>query len=322
LSETTHNVYAKVTDAAGNVSAASANLSVTVDLTGPSGIPQILTPFQGQNTGTDKTPTFRWLAVSGADYHDFQVDDSSGFSGPEIDQSWLSATQYTPSTDMPVSGVPVGSRYYLRIRALDIAGNTTAWSSQLRYVNVGRFDKDFNGDGYSDVIIGAYQYDFGGVEDRGQAYIFYGGVSMNGSLDVAMVGEARSDCLGYSVSSAGDVNGDGYCDVIVGTPKKDTSGVDFGKAYVYYGGASMNNGPDVTMAGEAAYDYFGTSVSSAGDVNGDGYCDVIVGAPYNDVGGTDSGEAYIFYGGSSMNNIPDVTMPGEWANDQFGWSVD
>jgi hypothetical protein len=181
---------------------------------------------------------------------------------------------------------------------------------------------DVNGDGYCDVIVSAPFNDPDGKVTAGEAYIFCGGASMNNVPDVTMAGETAMDSFGDSVSSAGDVNGDGYCDVIVGTPKKDTSGVDFGKAYVYYGGASMNNGPDVTMAGEAAYDYFGTSVSSAGDVNGDGYCDVIVGAPYNDVGGTDSGEAYIFYGGSSMNNIPDVTMPGEWANDQFGWSVD
>jgi len=60
LSENVHNVYAKVTDTAGNTSGASGNLQVTVDLTAPSGVPQILTPFQGANTGVDRTPTFRW----------------------------------------------------------------------------------------------------------------------------------------------------------------------------------------------------------------------------------------------------------------------
>ena len=70
----------------------------------------------------------------------------------------------------------------------------------------------------------------------------------------------------------------------------------------------MNNTADVTLTGAAANDNFGSSVSTAGDVNGDGYSDVIVGALYNDTGGTDAGRAYIYFGGASMNNIADVTL--------------
>ncbi|MBK9225917.1 MAG: FG-GAP repeat protein [Ignavibacteria bacterium] len=70
----------------------------------------------------------------------------------------------------------------------------------------------------------------------------------------------------------------------------------------------MNNIADVTMTGEAIEDYFGEPVSSAGDVNGDGYSDVIVGAAGYMQG---IGRAYIYFGGASMNNIADVTMTGE-----------
>jgi phage-related baseplate assembly protein len=170
---------------------------------------------------------------------------------------------------------------------------------------------DVNGDGYSDVIVGAYGY----LSNRGRAYIYYGGLSMNNIADVTMTGEAPGNYFGYSVSSAGDVNGDGYSDVIIGAYQINTNR---GRAYIYFGGLSMNNTADVTLNGEASNNYFGYSVSSAGDVNGDGYSDAVVGAwGYS----SDVGRAYIYYGGSSVNNIADVTMTSEITNNYFGLSV-
>ena len=87
-----------------------------------------------------------------------------------------------------------------------------------------------------------------------------------------MTGEAAENSFGSSVSTAGDVNGDGYSDVIVGAAGY-SSGT--GRAYIYFGGASIDNVADVIMTGEASSE-FGSSVSTAGDVNGDGYADVIV----------------------------------------------
>jgi hypothetical protein len=91
--------------------------------------------------------------------------------------------------------------------------------------------------------------------------------------DITMTGDSVNQKFGYSVSTAGDVNGDGYADVIVGAPGYLSN---TGRAYIYYGGPSMNNIADVILTGEAADNYFGHSVSTAGDVNGDGYADVIV----------------------------------------------
>ncbi len=136
---------------------------------------------------------------------------------------------------------------------------------------------------------------------------------MNNVADVIMTGEATGINFGVSVSSAGDVNGDGYSDVIVGAYGYSSN---TGRAYMYFGGAAMDNAADVTMTGETAGNIFGVSVSSAGDVNGDGYSDVIVGAyGYS----SSTGRAYIFFGGSSMDNIADVTMTGEAANNYFGF---
>jgi len=179
---------------------------------------------------------------------------------------------------------------------------------------------DVNGDGYSDVIVGAYGSD-SGATNAGRAYLFLGGSSMNNVADVTFTGVGANDNFGFSVAGAGDVNGDGYADVIVAAHRNDAGGVDAGRAYVYFGGSSMDNTVDVTLTGAAAGDQFGVSVASAGDVNGDGFADVIVGGFLNDTGGTDAGRAYIFHGGGSMDNIADVTLTGAAAGDFFGFSV-
>ena len=165
---------------------------------------------------------------------------------------------------------------------------------------------DVNGDGYSDVIVGANQYN----SNTGRAYVFFGGAPMDNLPDVIMTGEQVNDYFGHYVSSAGDVNKDGYLDVIVGA---DGWSSNRGRAYIYFGGQIMNSTADVIMSGQSANNAFGLSVSSAGDVNRDGYSDVIVGAQ-------SAGKAYIFFGGTSMDNAPDVTMEGGEGG-YFGCSV-
>ncbi|HSW55228.1 MAG TPA: integrin alpha, partial [Ignavibacteriaceae bacterium] len=179
---------------------------------------------------------------------------------------------------------------------------------------------DVNGDGYSDVIVGASLNDAGG-SNAGRAYIYYGGANMDNTADVILTGAAADDYFGSSVSTAGDVNGDGYSDVIVGAYGNDAGGTSAGRAYIYYGGANMDNTADVILTGAAAGDWFGSSVSTAGDVNGDGYSDVIVGAPFNDAGGTSAGRAYIYFGGANMDSTADVILTGAAAGDYFGYSV-
>ena len=179
---------------------------------------------------------------------------------------------------------------------------------------------DVNGDGYADVIVGAYRADGGGT-DRGQAYVFYGGLSMDSVADVTMTGGADEDFFGNRVSGAGDVNGDGCADVLVGAPLADGGGSNRGQAYIYFGGSSMDSVADVTMTGGADEDQLGRHLSGAGDVNGDGCADVILGAYFADGGGSNRGQAYIYYGGPSMDNAADVTMTGAADNDYLGCAV-
>jgi hypothetical protein len=179
---------------------------------------------------------------------------------------------------------------------------------------------DVNGDGYADLIVGAYGNNAGGA-DAGRAYVYHGGPGADAVADLTLTGAAASEHFGISVSGAGDVNGDGYADVIVGADGNDAGGTEAGRAYVYHGGPGADAVADLTLTGAAANDEFGLSVSGAGDVNGDGYADVIVGAYLNDAGGADAGRAYVYFGGPGADAVADLTLTGAAASDNFGVSV-
>ena len=210
---------------------------------------------------------------------------------------------------------------------------------------------DVNGDGYDDLIIGAY----GAVSNASATYVIYGGASapgtdgvldleaLNGTNGFALTGIDAGALFGAFVSSAGDVNGDGYDDLIIGARRADGF---TGETYIVYGGAnapgtdgvldlSMLDGTNgFILNGIDAGDSSGESVSLAGDVNGDGYDDLIIGASGADPNGDIlAGETYIVYGGASalgrdgvlnlsaLNGINGFILTGIDALDQSGWSV-
>ena len=160
---------------------------------------------------------------------------------------------------------------------------------------------DIDADGYDDILVGAPYHGAGG-SGTGAAYLMLGPVA--GTVDLAaadakLQGELVNDWAGLSVSSAGDVNGDGYDDLLVGTSAQPTGGFAAGAAYVVNGpvlGTVDLANAAAKFVGEADDDYAGFSVSSAGDVNGDGYDDIFVGAQYQDEGGNDAGAAYLMLG--------------------------
>jgi hypothetical protein len=208
---------------------------------------------------------------------------------------------------------------------------------------------DVNGDGFADLIVGAFGAESaGGANQEGESYVVFGKASWAGtpSLDLAtldgangfrLIGIDAGDGSG-SVSSAGDVNGDGFADLIVGAGSAKSAGgaTGEGESYVVYGKASWAGVPSLDLAsldgsngfrliGIDAGDYSGVSVSSAGDVNGDGFADLIVGAPGAESAGgaTQEGESYVVFGGNlngavtHLGTTGDDTLTGSAAAESF-----
>lgn len=155
---------------------------------------------------------------------------------------------------------------------------------------------DVNNDGYGDIVVGARGYG-GDGPNQGRVYVYSG---LDGDTLHIFTGEAGGDWFGRSVAVAGDVNNDGYSDIIVGAYGNSSGGYLAGRAYVFSG---LDGSTIYTFTGEAAEDRFGWSVSGAGDLNGDGFADVVVGAMSNDAAGANAGRAYTFSGldGSALH---------------------
>lgn len=162
---------------------------------------------------------------------------------------------------------------------------------------------DVDGDGVHDVVTSAPTRDIGGA-NAGRVYVYSG---RSGRLLWSADGKP-GDFLGMGVESAGDVNHDGIPDVIASAQGSAVT-------YVYSGrdGWLLR-----TLRAEGAHDRFGAHVAGVGDVDGDGYDDVMVGAPRNGAGGDGAGRAYLF---SGRTGAPLLTLTGERAGDAFGSTV-
>lgn len=192
--------------------------------------------------------------------------------------------------------------------------SATVYSGTQDYENFGKSVSnagDVNQDGYPDIVIGRNSSSSGST-DKGAAIILSGNT---GSVLYSFVGDSVGDNFGSSVSGAGDVNNDGYADIIVGAYGDDNNGFSSGSARVFSG---ANGSILYTFSGDSASDEFGRSVSGAGDVNGDGYADVIVGAHQDDNNGSNSGSARVF---SGVNGSILYTFNGDGADDRLGRSV-
>lgn len=172
---------------------------------------------------------------------------------------------------------------------------------------------DVNGDGKGDYVIGAPWDDNANGVDCGAAMVLSGA---NGNVLFTFLGDASSDYFGTAVAGVGDVNKDGRPDVAVGAPYGDgPTGSASGYTRIYSG---LNGAVLYTLRGDSAGDNLGGSVGAAGDVNADGWADVIAGAMYDDPNGTSSGSAIVF---SGKNGAQLFKFVGDAATDLFGSSV-
>jgi hypothetical protein len=277
--------------------------------------------YHGSATGLSTTPN--WTAESdqaGADYG-VSVATAGDVNGDGYADVIVGAYYYA-------SGQSFEGRafvYHGSAAGLSTTPDWTAESDQgFAYfgISVGTAG-DVNGDGYADVIVGAYFYD-NGQSQEGRAFVYHGSAA-GLSTTPDWTAESNQDFayFGRSVGTAGDVNGDGYADVIVGAYEFDNGQLDEGRAFVYHGSATgLSTTSDWTAESNQVNAYFGRSVGTAGDVNGDAYADAIVGAFYYDNGQSDEGRALVYHGSAAgLSTTPNWTGESDQTWARFGISA-
>ena len=212
-----------------------------------------------------------------------------------------------------------GGRAYLFLGSASGLATTPVWMVEGGYdchnnfCNIGRgigAAGDVNGDGYDDVIVASNRWN-NGQSDEGRAFVYYGSASgLHATADWSVESNQVQAYLGFIVGTAGDVNGDGYDDIIMSAGRFDGDHTNEGRAFVFLGsatGLSCGAGCPVDATAAAAWMVeshqanaeLGWPVGPAGDVNGDGYDDVLVAAPLYDGTFTDEGKVWVYLGSAS-----------------------
>jgi hypothetical protein len=268
-----------------------------------------------------------WLFYGGAvlnDVFDLELYGLPGVSSFGETMAGLGDVNGDGSPDFAVTGSTafpesLGASVFFGGPAMTASANLTLdYPSGSRPLSIAR-GGDINGDGWNDIVMGVSS---GFV--RSHVRVYYGGPAMDGHPDLKIFPPppVTNDGFGNSVAGVGDVNGDGYADFLVGVPSATVGGqVGVGEARLFFGGPHPSDVPGLVFSGEAAGDNFGISVAGVGDLDGDGYPDIAVGASRHNGPFIGSGRVYIYFGGPGLDTTPDAIVDGAAAFDGLGLSI-
>jgi hypothetical protein len=298
-----------ITAASASAMPGLVSVAVTDDDFTPT-VPQLARPMNGAYVGSaiaagTRKPKFTWrpATVQGAHglTYDLQYSSDKTFAAGVTTVAGLTPLTFQPAADLAISTtVPKGTRYYWRVRAC--SGAPCSAYSNPYMVNVGRSDHDFNGDGYADLVVGAPSAG-GGSNPSGKVYVYFG-PGFTASTTKKIIG-ATGERIG-EVLGTGDVNGDGFSDIVLGDYSRGINST--GAVVVYYGAPAFDVSPDVILSGRD-YDFLGAYLAVA-DFNGDGYDDIAA------AHGSTNLSMDVYLGGSPMDSVSDVYIPPEPESDR------
>ncbi len=325
--------------------------STTEACSAPSGYAAATTPFDCDDSDTSIPAASEDSSLIGDEDCDGQgvgnlSDYDNYFDGLEYDYMGFSLAAVGDMTGDGIQdtlvGAPgwTGSAAYGPGYAFLIPGSTTNYWNTAAYTYI---EGESSGDSAGSAVMLAGDLDDDGIDDvfvgaslessyRGSTYLVTGLISSDVSLatpDYEWTGSASYDQSGSDITNAGDFNGDGFDDILIGSYRNNDGGSDAGQAYIELGpvtaggSAALSTGADVTITGASSGDYFGTSITSA-DFNGDGLTDIAIGAQHASSAG--EGQVYVFLGNTSPSSSmtttdADSTITGSMASGEAGSAV-
>jgi hypothetical protein len=254
-------------------------------------------------------------------YEDLVVHDASGRVLPArlgVANDKITIDVDIRGAEFPVVVDPAIKRLGSSAGTRIVPGGTPTLVDQTAVVG------DVDGDGIADVVVGSSTSPNGAIVGAGKIFVFKGEVGKLGATSAKEFGgTATNQRLGCGVAAAGDVNGDGLADVLVGLCGFSQPEINEGAVRLYFGSKTqvLVESPFVFQSDQAGA-AIGSSIASAGDVNKDGLADFLVGAPLYDDPEVDEGKAFLFLGSTTtISTIPAVSYQSDQAGAQLGAAV-
>lgn len=270
--------------------------------------PRLVAPLSG-SASPGRRPVFQWATFAGAAHYRIEFSTTRAFRA--VEASFMAdGTSFTPASDRGP-----GRRFW---RVVPLLADGSAGPPSLTWeIDLGRTPGDLDGDGIADVAVGTADRN----ASTGAVDIYLGASTLPTAASLTLVGRAMGESFGAAVSVSGDVNGDGFNDLLVGAPLNDHAGTGAGRVYLYLGGPHFATTPALTLDGPGMGASFGASLAILGDADGDGYDDFAVGAPLDASTGSPTGKVYVYFGSSTPDGTRRAVLGFATPGDQFGRAV-